>query len=305
MKLISKILLLVFVVIPFMLMAQTEKLFNAIHFDESLTTVREKVTQIAKTNTSIRIDHPTFPLAKYKEEHLVCAGVKTENGIIENVVFTFADDKLVYVEAKGNAVKSLITPRKDSVKTYLDYKVYPADLVFAHIKKDRVWMLTKEAVHVNLFTWENPYLTSANITKPAYNASASVPDFIKMGGHIDELTPILKAKSNFTTTEQLDGSDPNAQIQINCFGVEYAGFPRKIEARFGDNKLNTVWILTAKGEEERIRKKLTAFYGNAIYKNEDWEVFNDWQVFLRKDKPEVLLLTEALGKFYKKEYFKQ
>ena len=83
--------------------------------------------------------------------------------------------------------------------------------------------------------------------------------------------------------------------------MEYAGFPRKLEARFGDKKLNTVWILTAKAEEDRIRKKLTEEYGKALFIDDNWEVFNDWQVLLRKDKPEVLLLTRELGVVYKKE----
>jgi hypothetical protein len=115
----------------------------------------------------------------------------------------------------------------------------------------------------------------------------------------------MEVNSSFTTTEELDGSDPNAQIQINCFGVDYLGFPRKIEARFGDNKLNVVWILTGKGEEDRIREALIKQYGKPIFVTADWEIFDNWQVGLRKDKPEVLLMEQQLGLVYKKEYFKQ
>jgi hypothetical protein len=39
--------------------------------------------------------------------------------------------------------------------------------------------------------------------------------------------------------------------------------------------------------------------------NEVWEVFNSWQVALRKDKPEVLLIEQKLGLEYKTSYFKQ
>ena len=102
-----------------------------------------------------------------------------------------------------------------------------------------------------------------------------------------------------------DGSDPFAQLQIDCFGIEYAGFPRKFEARFGDNKLNVLWILTGKGEEDRIRQELIKHYGKPIFINDDWEIFNDWQIGLRKDKPEVLVMTKEIGMFYKKDYFKQ
>ena len=116
---------------------------------------------------------------------------------------------------------------------------------------------------------------------------------------------MFEENAAFINILELDGSDPHAQIQIDCFGIDYAGFPRKIEARFGDGRLNVVWILTGEGEEDRIRQKLKREYGNIIYKNDAWEVFHNWQVLLRKDKPEVLLVTPELGQLYKKEYFNQ
>jgi hypothetical protein len=42
-----------------------------------------------------------------------------------------------------------------------------------------------------------------------------------------------------------------------------------------------------------------------VFVSDDWEAYQNWQVFLRKDKPEVLLLTPELGQHYKKEYFGQ
>ena len=83
------------------------------------------------------------------------------------------------------------------------------------------------------------------------------------------------------------------------------GFPRKVEARFGNNILNVVWILTGKGEEDRIRQALIAEFGNPIFVTDEWEIFNDWQVGLRKDKPEVLLMEKSIGLGYKSSYFKQ
>ncbi|PIB29287.1 hypothetical protein BFP75_03860 [Maribacter sp. 4G9] len=165
--------------------------------------------------------------------------------------------------------------------------------------------MTKEAMHTNLFAWNNPYIDLSYKDETEPNSSNQIPAFLKMGATIDELKPILEASSDFTNTEKLDGSDPNAQIQINCFGVDYLGFPRKIEARFGDNKLNVVWILTGKGEEDRIRRALIIQYGNPIFINDDWEIFNNWQVGLRKDKPEVLLMEKTIGLEYKTSYFKQ
>jgi hypothetical protein len=54
------------------------------------------------------------------------------------------------------------------------------------------------------------------------------------------------------------------------------------------------WILTSKTEEDRLRKGLTKAYGKPIYASEDWEVFDEGRVSLRKDKPEVMVLVDEL-----------
>jgi hypothetical protein len=298
---LSALFLLLF---PFLIFAQSESIFNGIALDESLETVTQKLNSISGTSNLISIDNVSFPLAENKEDHLVCTKVKTENGTLDSVVFTFADDKLKYIEARGNTVKTFTSKRKDTARTYMDYSVYLKVGLFVDKKKDVARILTQEATHTNLFTWENPYLNLDYKRDSKTKHTNKIPEFLAMGESLDSLKPILDANSKFTTKEELDGSDPNAQLQINCFGVNYLGFPRKVEARFGDKKLNVVWILTAKGEEDRIRTALIKQFGEAIFINEEWEVFNNWQVGLRKDKPEVLLMRQEIGLEYKSSYFK-
>lgn len=307
MKIILKkqLLCLLISILPYLVMGQAESIFNGVKLDESQEMVEIKLKAISGSTNMIQIENPSFPLAKDQESHLICSKVKTVNGTIDKVVFTFADNKLSYIEARGNAVTTLADKRKDTARSYLDYDVYFPVKLFIHKKKDKAWIINKEALHVNLFTWENPYLDDDDSKTHKLNRSGKIPEFIKMGASLEELKPLFEANSKFTSTEDLDGSDPNAQLQINAFGVDYLGFPRKMEARFGNNKLNAVWILTGKGEENRIRKALIANYGEPIFKNDDWEIFNNWQIGLRKDKPEILLLTKELGLIYKKEYFKQ
>lgn len=305
MKLQKIIFTIIFLIAPYMFYAQAESIFNGVKLNESLEKTVNKLNEISKTIDTISVEHPNFPLAKLKEEHLVCSQVKTGNGIIDKVVFTFADDTLKYIEVRGNVQKVFASKRIDTARVYLNYDVYVADKLFLEKNKDVAWILTKEAMHTNLFAWDNPYIDLNYKYETEPNYSNQIPTFLKMGARIDELKPMLEANSNFTNTEKLDGSDPNAQIQINCFGVDYIGFPRKIEARFGDNKLNVVWILTGKGEEDRIRRALINQYGNPIFNNDDWEIFNNWQVGLRKDKPEVLLMEKTIGLEYKTSYFKQ
>ncbi|MGB5818096.1 MAG: hypothetical protein WBG90_01335 [Saonia sp.] len=305
MKLNKNPITLLLFLLPIVLSAQAESIFNGIRLEESLETVAQKLNGISKTSNIISIDKPSFPLAETKEAHLICSKVKTENGMIHSAVFTFADNKLAYIEARGNVFETLTGKRNDTARTYMDYEVYVTDKLFLNKKKDIAWIMNKEAMHTNLFTWENPYLNPNHSTNVESNHSDKIPAFLKMGKSMDEIKPLLETNSDFTNTETLDGTDPNAQIQINCFGVDYLGFPRKIEARFGDNKLNVVWILTAKGEEDRIRKALIDQYGDPIFVNDDWEIFNDWQVGLRKDKPEVLLMEKQIGLAYKTSFFKK
>lgn len=93
---------------------------------------------------------------------------------------------------------------------------------------------------------------------------------------------------------------PASQVQINCVGYEYAGFPRRIEAVFGDDVLEVVWILTGKNEEGRVRRALVEEFGEAEIVNDVWEVFGDQRVALRKDKPEILMISEKMIPYYTK-----
>lgn len=295
----------IFLLIPIIMFSQAESLFNGVQLEESVEAVTKKMTSISGKVKLVNVEKPSFPLAKNKETHLICSNVTTENGTIAKVIFTFADDRLSYIEARGDVLKVLTGKRMDTAKTYMDYEVYFKDKLFLNKKKDIAWIMNEGCIHANLFTWENPYLNPDHKIIVNADPQNKIPEFLEMGESIDDLRPVLEAHSKFIQTEELDGSDPNAQVQINCFGVDYAGFPRKIEARFGNDKLNVVWILTGKGEEDRIRQALTAQYGDPIYINDDWEIFNNWQVGLRKDKPEVLLMTRELGLEYKTSYFKQ
>jgi hypothetical protein len=271
--------------------------------NESLATVQTKLKAIVATSKVITVKHTVFPLAKDKEQHLICSDVKTESGTIRKAVFTFADDQLTNIEARGNVVQSLSTKLTDTAINYMDYTIYQKQMLLINSKKDIAWILTDEAMFSHLFTWENPYLDIKR--REALPNTGLVPAFLQMGASFEDLQASFKANSTFTFKQDLDGSDPNAQYQINCFGVNYLGFPRKAEARFGDDKLNVVWILLGKAEEDRVRQALIKQYGPPIFTDDIWEVYNNWQVAQRKDKPEILLMTQEIGLSYKKSYFKQ
>ena len=113
--------------------AQPQPIFNTINFYEPLAVVKEKISNDVLSHSVIEIYKPHFPLAKDKESHLVCTNLTTENGTLSRVVFTFADDQLHYVEARGNAVKTLIETRKDTTGIFMGYKAYFEEGIFAKI----------------------------------------------------------------------------------------------------------------------------------------------------------------------------
>lgn len=296
-------LLLFYILGVVSLRAQAESLFRGVTLYESLEKVQATISPYVGETHIFDKEDPVFPLSARSEIHLLCQDFDTGTAVVKEVVFTFADDRLVFIEAYGNALKALALSRQDTAIVYMDFKVYPKDRILGRPKDDKLWILTPEAAHTNLFLWDNPLLAINGGIYPQYNTEEALPQVIAMGGTLTELSPLLDKASRFIDIQELDDSDPNAQLQLDCFGIEFAGFPRKLEARFGDGRLNVVWILTGKEEEGRIRRHLTQAYGEAIYVNDDWEVFKDWQVLLRKDKPEVLVLTPEMAKFYKADFF--
>ncbi|MCO4822424.1 MAG: hypothetical protein KC469_10170, partial [Flavobacteriaceae bacterium] len=114
MKLQKIIFTIIFLIAPYLFYAQAESIFNGVKLNESLEKTVKKLNEISKTIDTISVEHPNFPLAKLKEEHLVCSQVKTGNGIIDKVVFTFADDTLKYIEVRGNVQKVFASKRIDT-----------------------------------------------------------------------------------------------------------------------------------------------------------------------------------------------
>jgi hypothetical protein len=279
-------------------LAQVSDIFDGISFSNSIEMVQSKMEKSCKT---VRLESPRsaiFPLANNKEEHLICLECTIyDYFVFDEVAFTFSDTKLNQIEAKGEGVKKV-----------LDNEYYPGYRFF--IGKDpmvvkeadnRVWFLSKEGMHTNLFAWSNPYLPSNEGNSKVYQNSAVIPEMFNFGASLEELQPLLKQGSSFIDSSTYG----EAETQVNCFGIEYAGFPRKIEAQFNTDGLYLLWILTAKQEEDRLRTALKEAYGEPIFTNNIWEVFNDWEVSLRKDKPEIMVLSKARAIEHKAKLLKK
>jgi hypothetical protein len=157
-----------------------------------------------------------------------------------------------------------------------------------------------------MFLWRNPLLSANASAARVFDPSARIPSVLIFGESIETLAFLFEERCGMTTQDEIEQiwlpTNPARQTQINCYGYDYAGFTRKIEAVFGDGILQLAWILAGSGEEDRLRQALIAAYGPAISDNGTYEVFADGRVALRKDKPEILILSEELVPLYLEEF---
>ena len=90
--------------------AQSEVLFNGVELQDSFQSTKAKMEPFAEKLEIFEIENPTFPLSKNLETHLVLQNYKSGYGTISELVFTFADDKLVYVQAFGRPCIRICLP---------------------------------------------------------------------------------------------------------------------------------------------------------------------------------------------------
>ena len=274
---------------------QVQDVFDGVQLGDPIESVAEKVKPHCDSIDRIAVEPPSFPMASSIEEHLICEEFSIYDGYIQldEVSFTFADDALQLIEARGDAVRTVF-----SDNTLHDrYRIFAGpDIKVIEPETDTIWFLNKDGMHTNVYAWSNPYLPTNADRRKQYEASATVPSVFRFGSTREEMMADLDAACRFLSVQEFSPTS----AQVNCFGIEYAGFPRKVEARFGDSGLELLWILTAKGEESRIAAALVEAYGDPVFENHEWTVFKNWEVSLRKDKPEVLVLASEGAKTHKK-----
>lgn len=101
-----------FLFFTFLSQAQITISFSDIQYNESRLSVQKKLNAIANDVSVVYITTPNFPMAQNKKEHLIASKVDFDNGTLDKVVFTFSDDRLSYVQAKGDIVKALTPNHK-------------------------------------------------------------------------------------------------------------------------------------------------------------------------------------------------
>jgi len=84
------------------------------------------------------------------------------------------------------------------------------------------------------------------------------------------------------------------QTQLDCYGVNLYGAPRKVEFMFNDGTLAFLWILMEPSESERIRREIVSARGPSIYQNGGYEVFRGGEIAFRSDPRELLIANPAM-----------
>ncbi|MEM7049040.1 MAG: hypothetical protein AAF604_05245 [Acidobacteriota bacterium] len=276
--------------------------FPGIDFGDTEKSVRAALKSACTKLSTVAVEPPSLPIAETSESHLVCLGYQSQGVELGEVAFTFADDGLALIEARRGAIESLLPKAGEHNASLGGYDAYLSTWTVAHADEDAVWALTEAAARSYLFLWRNPDLPSNPEPRSSHRPSIAAPKILEFGADLETMTERLSAACQGISTEEIAEpwlpSKPRRQTQINCFGHRFAGYPRKIEAVFGDGRLELAWILTGKGEEDRIRQALIAAHGPAEIVSQNYEAFAGGRIALRKDKPEVLLLSEPLVPLY-------
>ncbi len=281
--------------------------FHGIAFGSSMESARVHLEGSCRELSEVKVAPPTFPLATVSESHLICLGLSAGGGgQISEVAFSFADGRLALIEARRGAVEVLVPKAGELSASIAGYHAYTSSWTLAHVDQDAVWVLTEDAARAHLFLWRNPALPANSRGAADASFSVAVPAALAFGATLETMAKRMEQDCQGIDVQEIAHpwlpSKPKRQTQINCYGYPFAGFPRKIEAVFGDGRLELAWILTGKAEEARIRRALIDSYGPAEIESPDYEAFDGGRVALRKDRPEVLVLAESLIPLYRKTF---
>jgi hypothetical protein len=252
----------------------------------------------------IAAEQPRYPLAAHFEVHLTCDGYSGGPLAFEKAAFVFADNELAQVEAHGVDMEAARTLLGVADGSYADMENYQDGQFWTDSRDKRLLWLSEAAIHPNLFAWPNPHL--GNEPASGGNDSSRIPALLDFSSNLEDLQPVFEQQCRQLVVHGNERvwlpNAPDHQVQLDCFGYSYAGFERKLEAVFGDGKLHVIWVLTGKPEEKRLRDQLVRDWGEPSVNNENWEVYGEGKISLRKDLPELLILSDEMIPLYQEEF---
>ena len=244
----------------------------------------------------IEVFETRFPAASNSEVHLRCGGLTLSDGSAAgDAMFTFADNALVMIEVRGS--NGQLRPEGDPAFQAPGFDVFMPVLAIAHTGIDRIDFISGFPLAPLAISWDNPAWTTNHPSAP--DEPFFLPSEIVFGASVAEMTDTLDGVCPLSMGRQIEevwlATEPTAQFQIDCIGYEIAGYPRKLEFVFGDDTLQQIWLMFDVGDIARIREFLTAQYGEPLFVDEQYEIFDDYRLALRKDIPEIRYVSDEIA----------
>jgi hypothetical protein len=251
--------------------------------------------------TRIEVVNTRFPAASRSEVHLRCKALALADGRPGgDAMFTFADDKLVLFEARGASAN--LRPEGDPAAKVAGFEVFLPQQLVIDEPKDRAVVFGAFALAPLALHWNNPAWSSDHVAAPT--GDFFLPHEVVFGATRETMTTVLDRSCAVVRGKAIDevwlATKPSSQFQIDCYGYEMAGYPRKFEFVFGDGVLQQMWLLFDEGDIPRLRAFLTGKFGPSIQVDENYEIFDNWRVALRKDVPELRIASDTIARIWSK-----
>ena len=124
------------------------------------------------------------------------------------------------------------------------------------------------------------------------------PGGVSIGQSLDSARPLIKDACAETSEQQYTGAmaapAKEIQTQLNCNGLKVYEGKSKVEYMFNDGVLAFVWLMVEPEILASMELHLIAEYGEIAYENDNYRVFENGVVALRKDPPEILIASTEM-----------
>lgn len=244
----------------------------------------------------------TFPVSETAEVHLLCTGLTMSGSELRPAtVYTFADGELVMIEARGAG--SELAPAPEPAMQMDVFDVFPEQGVIINRERDQTWYFGDLKLANIFIFWDNPVWDGSG--GAAVNTEWFLPPEAVWGESAESVMDALGEKCVLMMHRAIDEvwlrTEPAEQHQIDCFGYEIAGYPRKLEFVFGDNELEQIWLLFGPADIARTRVHFSREFGAPVHVDDRLEAFEGWHVAIRKDVPEILMGSPRLAEIWARD----
>ncbi len=236
----------------------------------------------------------TYPIAGFKSEIVSCQ--PSEEDSLETLAVLVSDDQVVAIELTTRTetdFQTFLSPTAGMA--YAGFRIVPEIALIGDTAQNRIFITAPETLHSHVF------LNSLSDWQPG-----SVPDLatqfrpFQLGAGETGFRQSVKTLCDYQDWKPQDpkrwGWSHERIVQLDCFGPKIAGAKRKVELIFADGELKHAWVLLAPQELRRVSDLLEGKFGPPVAISPSMDRYGSSKVFLRSDKPEILIADFATAK---------